>query len=354
MRVRSIIHALPQVVEQQIVVLWSGNLRPHMKYVYENLGDEQFEILVVFLCQKLFGLGVQGFSKGIDGGRDAKFIGTAELLPSKVSPWVGTTIIQAKHTNGYNRSFSEKDFYNTKAGSESILSKELPRIKKLRNSKELDHYILFANRRLAANAHNDIVEYISKPTKISKSSIYLCGLEQLEMWLKTYPDVAKNAALDLVDSPLIISPDELSEVVQAFARQQHSIKAIIDDPPIARVSYEQKNILNTMTAEYATALRRRYLKETSQIQAFLAAPENLDLLRLYESTVDEFQFKIIANRKDYQTFDDVLEYLVDLLFGRDPVLRQHKRLTRTVLFYMYWNCDLGDTGDASTNQALTS
>jgi hypothetical protein len=34
---------------------------------------------------------------------------------------------------------------------------------------------------------------------------------------------------------------------------------------------------------------------------------------------------------------------VDLLFNRDAVLRQraHKRLTRAVLFYMYWNCDIG-------------
>jgi len=39
----------------------------------------------------------------------------------------------------------------------------------------------------------------------------------------------------------------------------------------------------------------------------------------------------------------LMEYLSDLLFNRDPVLRQrsHKRLTRAVLFYMYWICDIG-------------
>jgi hypothetical protein len=66
-----------------------------MKYAYENLGDEQFENLVVCLCQHLFGVSVQGFAKGPDGGRDAKFVGTAEMHPSKANPWVGTTIIQA-------------------------------------------------------------------------------------------------------------------------------------------------------------------------------------------------------------------------------------------------------------------
>ena len=86
-----------------------------MKYIYEDLSDEQFETLIVFICQKLLGLSVQGFSKGPDGGRDAKFVGTAELHPSKSAPWIGTTIVQAKHTNGYNRLFSESDFYSETA-----------------------------------------------------------------------------------------------------------------------------------------------------------------------------------------------------------------------------------------------
>ena len=322
-----------------------------MKYAYENLGDEQFETLIVFLCQKILGIGVQGFSKGKDGGRDAKFVGTAELHPSKAAPWSGIIIIQSKHTNGYNRNFSESDFYNPKPDTKSVLGDELPRITNLRKNKELDHYMLFANRRLAGNAQSEIVAYISKPSGIPPESIYLCGLEQLEMWLKTFPEVATLADLDLVDSPLIVSPDDLAEIVQAFARQRDSIKAVLDDPPAPRVSYEQKNAINNMSKEYAAEQRKRYLKETAQIQAFLAAPENSDLLQLYESVVDEFQLKITAKRKDYQTFDAVMEYLVDLLFGRDPILRQraHKRLTRAVLFYMYWHCDIGDAGDAKAN-----
>lgn len=83
----------------------------------------------------------------------------------------------------------------------------------------------------------------------------------------------------------------------------------------------------------------------------MAAPENLGLLQMYALVVDEFQLKIIAKRKGYQTFDEVMEYLVDLLFNRDAVLRQkaHKRLTRAILFYMYWNCDIGEVGDAAAN-----
>lgn len=321
-----------------------------MKYAYEDLSDSQFENLIVILCQRLLGISVQGFAKGPDGGRDAKFVGTAELHPSKAAPWLGTTIIQAKHTNGYNRNFSESDFFSTSAEN-TVLGKEIPRIKNLRANEQLDNYMLFANRRLAGNAESEIRAYIAKQCGIPEASIYLCGLEQLETWLKTFPEVPKLANLDPVDSPLIVSPDDLAEVVQALARQKDGVSAVLDDPPTPRVPYEQKNALNNMSDEYAKAQRRKYLKETVQIHAFLAAPENLELLRMYESVVDEFQLKIIAKRKDYQTFDEVMEYLVDLLFHRDPVLRQHahKRLMRAVLFYMYWNCDIGEGGDAKTD-----
>lgn len=326
-----------------------------MKFAYEDLGDDQFEKLVVSLCQHVLGISVQGFAKGPDGGRDAKFVGTAELFPSKAAPWVGTTIIQAKHTNGYNKNFSESDFYS-KATANTVLGKEIPRIKKLRAANQLDHYMLFANRRLAGNAETEIREYIAVECAVPATSIYLCGVEQMETWLKRFPQAAKDADLDPIDSPLIVSPDDLAEVVQALARQINGVTVLLDDPPTNRVTYEQKNALNNMSAEYAKAQRRKYLKETAQIRTFLAAPENLELLRMYESVVDEFQLKIIAKRKNYQTFDELMEYLVDLLFNRDPVLRQnaHKRLTRAMLFYMYWNCDIGEVDDAATDQALSS
>lgn len=313
-----------------------------MKFAYEDLSDAQFETLVVFLCQRLLGISVQGFSKGPDGGRDAKFVGTAELHPSRAAPWVGTTIVQAKHTNGLGRSFSEHDFFSPTAKN-TVIGKEIPRIKKLCANKQIDHYMLFANRRLAANAESEIRTHVAMHCGIPEASIYLCGLEQLEIWLKTFPDVAVKADLDPIDSPLTVSSDDLAEVVQALARQRNVVAVVEDDPPTVRVTYEQKNALNDMTPEYAKAQRRRYLKETAQIRVFLAAPENLDLLHMYESVIDEFQLKIIAKRKDHQTFDAVMEYLIDLLFNRDPVLRQHanKRLTRAVLFYMYWNCDIG-------------
>lgn len=319
-----------------------------MKYAYEDMSSKQFETLIVLLCQRLLGTSTQGFSDGPDGGRDAKFVGTAELHPSQASPWSGTTIIQAKHTNGFNRKFSESDFYSTKTRN-TILGEELPRIKKLGDSKQLDHYMLFANRRLAGNAESQIRALIADHCSLSLESIYLCGVEQLELWLKKFPDVPQLADLDPVDCPLIVSPDDLAEVVGALAGQMGAAAATLGDPPVARVPYETKNKLNNMSADYAREQCKRYLKDTRAVHDFLAAPENDHLLRLYETVVEEFQLKIVAKRKDHQEFDSVLEHLVDLLISRDPDLRKNKRLTRVVLFYMYWNCDIGKNGNAQTD-----
>jgi len=317
-----------------------------MKYAYEDMSPEQFEKLIVVLCQYLLGMATQGFTKGPDGGRDAKFVGTAEHIPSKAAPWQGTTIIQAKHTNGTNKSFSNSDFYSSRSSNNTVIGKEIPRIKKLHQKKQLDNYMLFSNRRLTGNAESDICAFISEQCGISEGSIYLCGTEQLELFLKNFPNVPKMVKLDPVDSPLIISPDELAEVVEALARQIGEIKEMQDCPPTPRTSYDKKNALNKMSDDYATYLRKKFLKETKQISSFLANPENEQLKQLYESTIEEFQLKIIAKRKDYQTFDEIMNYLRCLLFNRDATLRGHKRLTRAMLFYMYWNCDIGKVNDA--------
>lgn len=317
-----------------------------MKFAYEELSPGQFENLVVALCQFLLGAGAQGFTAGPDGGRDAKFVGTAEQYPSKSNPWIGTVIAQAKHTNGYNKSFSDAEFYGSDH-NETVLGKELPRIKKLRENKALDHYMLFANRKLSGNGESKLRTIIAQECKLPETSICLCGVEQIEVWLKRFPHAANIANIDPIDSPLIVSPDDLAEVVEHLdAHLKNAVNQSV--LPTDRTSYQRKNELNNMSLEYGKELRRRYLKDTQQIKTFLADPDNADVLERYESAVEEFQLQIVAKRKDYQLFDEVINYLVGLLVDRDPVLRANKRLTRTLIFYMYWNCDVGQNNDAAS------
>lgn len=320
----------------------------NMKYAYEDLSDDQFERLVIFLCQRIHGIAVQGFAKGPDGGKDAKFIGTSENYPSQRSPWSGTVIIQAKHTNGFNKHFSESDFYSRNSKT-NILAVEIIKIKKLIQNNKLTHYMLFSNRRLPSNVEDEIIEYISQECGLPISSIALFGIEQLEIWLKRFPDAAIDADLDPIDCPLIISPDDLSEVVYALHRQWGEKCEKTDIPPTPRIPYARKNKINNMSSQYADELIKKYLKETSQINNFLSDPINKELLGLYEAVVEEFQLKIIAKRKEFTLFDDIINYIADLLINRDPVLKKHKKITRSMLFYMYWNCDIGSEKDAETN-----
>ncbi len=319
-----------------------------LKYIYEDLSSDNFETLVVLLCKNLLGMSVQSFSKGPDGGRDAKFVGTAECHPSRADPWTGIVIIQAKHTNGCNKSFSDKDFFSLKSSS-NIIAQEIPRIKKLRDENDLDHYMLFSNRRLTGQTDTDVRRHISEECNIPQTSIYLCGLENLELFMKLFPKIPKQAKISSLDSPLIVSPNDLSEIIEAFARQKEFMLQNSDIPPTPRTSYVEKNEINKMSDEYANALRKMYLKDTSQIKNFLAAPENIELMRQYESTTQEIQLKIIAKRREYDSFDDIMNYLVDLLKQRDAILRKNIRLTRAMIFYMYWNCDIGEEDHAKTH-----
>jgi hypothetical protein len=313
-----------------------------MKYAYEDFHFAQFELLVILICQKLLGISVQGFAQGPDGGRDAKFHGTAELYPSRREPWQGITIVQAKHTTGFNKSFSDLDFYSTKSSS-TLIGMEIPRIKKLYDNDQLNHYMLFSNRRLPARKESEIRKFISNECGIPEQSLSLCGIEQIEIYLKTFPDIPQKANFDPIDTPLIITPDELAEIVEALLSKKDDISLIIEKEihEIERISYEQKNITNNMSEDYAKILLNKYLKHTKQIQNFLSDPENIDIVEKYQNSVEEMNLKIIANRKDHQLFDHVMNYLFDLLFSRDQTLSRNKQLTKSLLFYMYWNCDIG-------------
>ena len=119
--------------------------------------------------------------------------------------------------------------------------------------------MLFANRKLTGNSETEIRDHIAKQCNIPVGSIYLCGVEQLEIWLKRFPDVAKEVDLEPVDSPLMISPDERSEIVEALARQKVCLFPLLDPPLIMRVDYGNKNTLNNMTAKYAKKLVNSYL-----------------------------------------------------------------------------------------------
>ena len=55
--------------------------------------------------------------------------------------------------------------------------------------------------------------------------------------------------------------------MQALARQKDGVSALLDDPPTLRVTYEKKNALNNMSAEYAKAQRIMDTTDTAVLKA---------------------------------------------------------------------------------------
>jgi DNA-binding Lrp family transcriptional regulator len=316
-----------------------------MPYPFEDLDDTQFERLVIQFARKLFGPGVQAFSPGRDGGRDALFSGTAENFPSKASPWSGTTVIQAKHTLGTNRHFADKDFGGDAASS--VISVEIERIKRLVDDGVLTNYLLLSNRRIGGTTGPKLTARIANECGIPTDQVHLAGTERLGELLKEFPEVVTLANIDPVDGPLLVSSADLAEVILAIADELEPPDSI--SAPVDRVSFREKNEANAMTLEFADQLSKRYLDRTKQIEDFLADPANSEALVRYEAAVEDFQLKIIAKRKNHQTFDEVFNHLVETLISRDGVLAAEPSLVRAVLFFMYWHCDIGTSADAAAN-----
>jgi hypothetical protein len=313
-------------------------------YPFEDLHVRQFEDLAGQAMRKLFGAATQQFATGPDGGRDALFDGTAELFPSRASPWVGKTVGQAKHTLATNAHFSDPDF---SGGSRtSVLANEIIRIKKLVVNGQIDNYILFSNRRLGGTTGPKLTTLISTNTGIAEGQIFLAGVEFLDALLDEFLDILRLAKIDPFDGPLLVASQDLAEIILAIADELPPPAR--STSPVERVSFAAKNELNSMTPEFAKTLEDRYLAYTAQIDRFLAEPANADSLLRYEAVVEDFQLKVVAKRRDYQTFDNVFNHLVALLVNRDGVLGRNRSLVRAMLFYMYWHCDVGLTPDAAT------
>lgn len=321
-----------------------------MAFQYEDLDDSQFERLIVECARKLFGTGVQEFAAGPDGGRDARFEGTAEMFPSSNAPWEGITVFQAKHTIAINAHYADKDFSGDSASA--VLTQEIPRIKKLVDEKEVDNYFLASNRRLGGVSAPRIKKRIAEETGLPSPRIYLVGIEYLDNMLHRHRDLLNLARIDPIDGPLVVSSFDLAEVMLAIAEQLQAPLPEFDAAVVDRVSYDEKNDLNGMTPKFSQHLMRKYLVYADEIEDFLARPENALSLEYYRASVDEFQEKIIANRKDYQSFDKVFNHLADLLRSRNGILASNAKLLKAVLFYMYWNCDIGEVVDADANEVL--
>jgi hypothetical protein len=310
-----------------------------MRYPYHDMYHQHFEELVVEICAEILGPGVQPFSTGKDGGRDARFEGTAAVFPSPSAPLAGKFVIQAKHTEDPCAKFSDKSFSSDAATS--VLSLEMPRIIRLVEREELEHYLLFSNRRLGGEADSEIRKRVKGES--GAATVELFGIERTDSLLKRCPEISTRCQLSELRAPLRVTPDDLATVIVAIARDKALFETAREIHTYERVAFAKKNELNNLSVEFAKMIRKDYFKDFPSVEEFLANPVNSDLVERYQEAAREFHEQIVAHRQQADDLGRLLVNLQRLLFERDGDLARHKRLTKLVIYYMYWICDLGET-----------
>lgn len=305
-----------------------------MIYEFHHMSSDNFEKLVVTICQQLLGMGVIGFTSGPDGGRDAYFNGRANSYPSAAAPWEGHCVIQAKHVQTLGKSFSDNDF-------EKVLKTEISRITNLRKN-GMDYYILFSNRKLTGIQFNNIVKRISSECDMPESNIGIVAYEQLQSYCNAYCDYLKTQDFyPANNAPLIVSPDLLSKVIEAMSIALPSINEKEISSNITRLNFEDKNKLNKVSQGYEDYINRYYLSHYQSIFLFLSHPSNIEIKNKYMEAASELQSKYLVRFDEGISFSAIMDWLVTYLTRADYVLKNNSELTRALVFYMYFSCDVG-------------
>jgi hypothetical protein len=301
------------------------------KYPLCYLNDDEFENLSILICNKILGAATIPFAKGKDGGKDGRFIGKANCFPSQASSWEGKIIIQAKHTTKENASCSDSDF-------QSILQKEIQKIRQLKENKELDYYLLFTNRKLTGVKDSDVQKLFND----NNITYEIIANEKIQQYLQEDTDIVRTAKLNDLLKPLEFDESDLKEIIIAISeviKNKNITTSVID---FTKIDLEKKNKLNNLSKSYFDDVMRKDFDYFSQIKTFLSSPINEKLRDLYEDTISELNAKITLRRDEFTEFGNMLDEFYKFVISNDAnILIGKKRLVRTLLNYMYCHCDIG-------------
>ncbi len=305
------------------------------RFPLHDLSDTEFEHLVVLICRELMGSGITSFAAGRDGGKDAKFEGTATAFPSTASPASGKFIIQAKHTSFPVASCSDYDFETT------LIDKEIPKITRMFDAGSLTHYLIFTNRRKTGGAEDRIPERIRTATGVQH--VWLRGLEDIERELQRHPHIAKAVGLDKLRSPIQFVPEDLRDVILALHSHRQSLPVAFDSEHDFRnyPGLDAKNEINGLTPAYDAYIKENSMPHFHDIENFLKNPRNETLKKQYHTVADELKGQLIVHRERFTNFDDALETLYNLIHERCPEIQPVRRIVKIVIHYMYVNCEIG-------------
>jgi len=304
-----------------------------IKYPLYNSYDKEFEKLAALICENILGTGTIIFSDGKDGGRDAKFTGTANKYPGEAHPWHGKFIIQAKHTTKPEASCSDSDF-------RTILKNECTSLRKLKSEGKVDYYLLFTNRKLSGIQDSKIEDFIDINVGVENN---ILGEERIQLWLQEYPILVKTLGLDKLLMPLQFYEKDLQEIVIAFSEVRISEEELRNrQSDLTKIPIEEKNRLNNLSKNYFDNVLKESFSDFEKIKSFLEDPKNDYYKSKYNNTISDLQEEIILKWDEYLFFENILNHLYKLALDlSNNKLLNNRKLLRVFLHYMYFNCDIG-------------
>lgn len=309
------------------------------QFPFENLGATEFEDLVISICKEVLGIGCKTFSDGRDGAKDSWFEGTAQYFPDDVSPWKGVFNIQAKHTKIYNSSCSDNDFYVNKS---SVIDKEIKRLKEVMVDTPFDNYIIFTNRKLSGGTHPLIVKKLKE--ELGLINVEVIGREDLDAYLKDYPNIAYKFGLYKFIAPLRFYEKDLRDVIVNFDKNKKPILSTTQNyiSTFGVIDKDEKNKLNNLSQDYFDFLKNHSLQYFEEIEGFLKDPKNEPYRRMYSNTISDLQAIITIERNRFNEFEHIIHHLVQFTVGNSQEeLKDLRQIVRVFIHFMYFNCDIG-------------
>ena len=105
---------------------------------------------------------------------------------------------------------------------------------------------------------------------------------------------------------------------------------------------DKKNELNKLSKNYFEDVIKKSLEDFDKIRQFLSDSINQDIEEIYADAASELNAKIALKREQFYEFEQVLETCYDnMVRDNADILKGKKKLVRTLLHYMYCNCDIG-------------
>lgn len=311
------------------------------------MSDDDFEGMSNAICQNILGFGVISFTKGRDGGKDGRFNGKANSFPSKSKPWNGKMIIQSKHTENPISKCTDGDFFTNK---ESIINKEIKRLKKLKKEEGLDYYLLFTNRKYSGGADCKIKKKLIEDLEISENSFEIIGIETINTMLSRDEgkSIVQQFQLNKYHFQFDFSDEEIKQIIIAFKEQLELIeddlinKAEEIKYDYKRIDIKKKNQKNKLGQDYFDdVIAKNSLQDFTKIQTFLSNPINSDLKDMYFDIANELNSIIAIKRENFGAFEEIFHFIYERICSNESRLKGKKRHVNTLLHYMYYECEIG-------------